>query len=40
MYFAEDYNTATNILPNYLSNGRDAIGAGTITKTTASGNAY
>ena len=38
MYFAEDYNAVTKILPNYLSNGRDATGAGTITKTTASGN--
>ncbi len=40
MYFAEDYNTTTKILPNYISNGRDAVGArnGTITKTTASGN--
>ena len=40
MYFAEDYNTTTKILPNYISNGRDAVGAGTgtITKTTVAGN--
>ncbi len=24
MYFAEDFNTTTNVLPNYLNNGRDA----------------
>ena len=38
MYFAEDYDSSTNTLPNYISNGRDATGSGTITKTTASGN--
>ncbi len=38
MYFFEDYNTTTNILPNYISNGRDAVGTGAITKTTAAGN--
>jgi hypothetical protein len=38
MYFAEDFNTANNVLPNYISNGRDATMTGTITKTTDSGN--
>ena len=38
MYFAEDYNTTTKILPNYISNGRDATCFGTITKTTLAGN--
>jgi hypothetical protein len=40
MYFAEDYNTLTKILPNYISNGRDATitGNGTVAKTTAAGN--
>ncbi len=31
MYFAEDYNTTTNILPNSISNGRDTVGTGAIT---------
>ena len=39
MYFAEDYNSSSpTILPNYISNGRDATLAGTITKTIGSGN--
>ena len=38
MYFAEDYNTTTKILPNYISNGRDAVCSGTIAKTTLAGN--
>jgi hypothetical protein len=38
MYFAEDYNIASNTLFNYINNGRNATTTGTITKTTASGN--
>jgi hypothetical protein len=38
MYFAEDYNTTTNIFPNYLANGRDGVGTGTIIKTTGTKN--
>ena len=38
MYFAEDYNTTTKILPNYISNSRDAVCSGTIAKTTLAGN--
>jgi hypothetical protein len=39
MYFAEDFNTITGILPNYLNNGnRNATTSGTITKLTQSGN--
>jgi len=39
MYFAEDYDALSpTVLPNYISNGRDATLSGTITKTTASGN--
>jgi hypothetical protein len=40
MYFAEDYNASSpTILPNYISNGRNATLSGTtVTKSTASGN--
>ena len=39
MYFAEDYNTTTNVLPNYISNGiGDATTTGTISKLTGAGN--
>ena len=40
MYFAEDYNASSpTVLPNYISNGRDATLSGTaVTKTTVSGN--
>jgi 3-phosphoglycerate kinase len=38
MYFAEDFNTGTNVLLNYISNGRDATTTGTIAKITESGN--
>ncbi len=38
MYFAEDFNTTTNVLPNYWNNGSDAPTTGTIAKITGSGN--
>ena len=40
MYFAEDYNASSpNVLPNYISNGKDATLSGIeVIKTTTSGN--